>query len=446
MKKVSLPRWLIAFALFSSSVGLYAAHQLGRDDSLSGADTRLSRLGPEPTAMPVELLEEALERLEARLARYPDDHEASLLKGLILFKTGLREEALAELERLVGRVPRFHLAHLVRGDLLLAQAQVVQEIGSSPLLHAFASADKELASLKEEAEARLSAYLDSLPQGRIPRALLRLSAREPHALVVDKTAHRLYIYRRDPEGVPRLVQDFYVSTGRANGNKFSTGDLRTPEGVYFVTSHIPDNELPDKYGVGAFPLNYPNAWDRRVGKSGYGIWLHGTETDYYSRPPLDSEGCVVLPNIDLGAAAAYIAPGRTPVIITEEVEWLEERAWLTRQRELLAAVEHWRRDWESLDVEKYLSHYAGDFWSGRHDLRSWSERKRRVASGKTYQRVELEDISVFAYPQSAAEGREMAVVNFRQRYDSNNYTGEVAKHLYLVRQGSAWRILHEGAQ
>jgi murein L,D-transpeptidase YafK len=242
------------------------------------------------------------------------------------------------------------------------------------------------------------------------------------------------------------VQDFYVSTGKARGNKSLSGDLRTPEGVYFITRHIPGEQLPDLYGVGAYPMNYPNEWDSRLGKTGYGIWLHGTEAAYYSRPPLDSEGCVVLPNIDLDAVAAYLHPGVTPIIVSDRVEWLERDAYLALREEVWGALEAWRTDWQSGDVERYLSHYDAQFWSGGHNLKSWQRRKRQVAQGKAWQRVALSGLSLFAYPRTAGNGREMMVVNLQQQYDSNNYQSEMKKRLYLVKADTGWRVLYEGGQ
>src|SRR3546814_8483534 len=49
-------------------------------------------------------------------------------------------------------------------------------------------------------------------------------------------------------------------------------------------------KLPDFYGDGAYPLNYPNEWDKHEGRKGYGIWLHGTPSTTYSRPPRASDG------------------------------------------------------------------------------------------------------------------------------------------------------------
>lgn len=441
-------RLLALATLLPLSLGIYAAHQLNQEQG-TAPPLDVDVIGTRPRdAVDGDrtLLGTALERLDTRLENYPDDYEASLLKAIILFKIGRHGDALDGLDRLLTRVPTFHLAHLVRGDLLLAQARPVSDIGSSPLLARLDRNESGLALLKEEAEARLAAYLDTIPQGRIPASLTRLPAVMGTAVVVDKSAHRLYVYRRDGTGVPRLVQDFYVSTGKLGGNKLLKGDLKTPEGVYFVTSHIPDARLPSKYGIGAFPLNYPNDWDRRLGKTGYGIWLHGTDEGFYARPPLDSEGCVVLPNIDLRAAGAYIEPGRTPVIIAESVAWLDEADWHRYQRELMAALEQWRRDWESLDVEAYLGHYADGFWSEGYDLERWRARKQRVAVGKTEQVVSLDDVALFLYPRTAAEGRDLAVAEFRQRYRSNNFSSDMQKRLYLVREEGTWKVLYEGAR
>lgn len=442
MPRSRLAKLLSAAVLLTLSVGLYGAHRFQEADGEGGALAVRSQLGDSGE---MALYPRALTRLEERLAHYPEDYEASLLKGLILFRSGRLEEARRELAQLTGRAPKFHLAHLVQGDLLLAQTQSVTDIGATPLLAQLQPEEAALDQLRAEAEVRLKAYLDALPQDRLPRALLTLGEEVHTAIVVDKENHRLYIYERRGDGEPpRLVRDYYVSTGRANGNKVLRGDLRTPEGVYFITSHIPSSSLPDKYGSGAFPLNYPNELDRRLGKTGDGIWLHGTENAYYSRPPLDSEGCVVLPNIDLNQAAAFIRPGVTPLVITARVDWVDEAAWRRERQELLNALDMWVADWTSGDVERYLSHYATDFWSPGLDLAKWQARKRAVAGSKTFQQVALSNLSLFAYPPSASDGRELVVASFRQHYRSNNFNGDMGKRLYLTREDGRWRVLYEG--
>jgi murein L,D-transpeptidase YafK len=433
--------WVFAGLLLSLSLGLYGAHRFQSEEPADSiAHLRLGAGQMGDTA----LFAQAMARLEERLAKYPDDPEASLLKGILSFKAGRFAEAEEELGRLTRRAPKFHLAHLVYGDLLMARTHPLGDLGAAPL---FRSSPRGLDGLRDEAEARLKAYLETLPQDRLPRSLLALDDDVRTAIVVDKSNHRLYVYEyAGPDAPPRLLRDHYVSTGKLIGNKSLRGDLRTPEGVYFVTGYIPDRKLPDKYGVGAYPVNYPNELDRRLGKTGDGIWLHGTERAYYSRPPLDSEGCVVLPNPDLLALDAYLDPGVTPVVITERVQWLAQDEWLALRNDILGALEAWRADWESGDVERYLSHYSPAFWSKGYDAESWAARKRQVARGKEYQHVRLDDVSIFAYPETASDGRELVVINLRQDYRSNNFNSTMGKRLYLAREDGRWKVLYEGGR
>ncbi|MBD3670245.1 MAG: L,D-transpeptidase family protein [Gammaproteobacteria bacterium] len=391
---------------------------------------------------------QVLERLEHRLEVYERDYEASLLKGLVLFKSGQVQRALDELDALTRRAPKFHLAHLVKADIQQSRLHVMSDLGASPLLDGQSQEQEEqLNRLREEANARLKAYLQTIGEDRVPAQMLMLGKSVKTAILVDKDKHRLYVYENPGPGqAPRLLRDFYVSTGKLIGDKQIRGDLKTPEGVYFVVSYRPDSDLPEKYGTGAFPLNYPNELDRRLGKTGYGIWLHGTDKSYYSRPPLDSEGCVVLTNFDLDAVAPYIQIGATPVVIAQQVEWLSRDEWVTRKDELLSTLNEWQRDWESLDVEQYLDNYASNFWSRKHDKKSWARYKRAVFSGKSYQRVEFDDVSMFAYPTDGLNGKPLVVVNFEQRYESNNFNSTAKKRVYLSKGPEGWKLVYEGGQ
>ena len=393
------------------------------------------------------IMQQLLAELDARLGENPKDYEASLLKGLFYFKRGNFSKAVDELNQLTHRAPEFHLAHLVYGDLLLAKVGEVTDVGKSPVLKALdTKLNEQISQLREEAQYRLQAHISRQHESRVPRQLLKLGQSVDKAILVEKATHRLYVYQRQSDLQPPVkVYDYYVSTGRKEGNKNIQGDLRTPEGVYFVTSWIPENKLPDKYGVGAFPVNYPNEWDRRMGKTGNGIWLHGTESRFYSRPPLDSEGCVVLTNIDLGFIQREIKPGVTPVVIAEQLDWVDSDAWQKQQKNLLSVIEQWRQDWESLDVNRYLSHYANDFWSRGYNFVTWSQRKKRLAINKTFQKVNISDLSLLAYPKLAQSDKEMVVARFHQEYRSNNFQSDADKRLYLTREKGEWRILYEGS-
>ena len=183
------------------------------------------------------------------------------------------------------------------------------------------------------------------------------------------------------------MHDQMMKDHQAGAQKQREGDQKTPIGVYHVTANLPRQKLTDFYGSGAFPLNYPNAWDKRMGRNGHGIWLHGVPSDTYSRPPRASDGCIVLSNADLEAVGRTVQIGLTPVIIADEIEWMEPGAFDQERGGLAAAFEAWRADWESRDSAKYLSHYAARFRSEDQDLAAWSAHKRKVNAGKEWIKV-----------------------------------------------------------
>ncbi|WP_321390493.1 L,D-transpeptidase family protein [uncultured Desulfuromusa sp.] len=387
------------------------------------------------------------ERLNNRLKRNSEDYEASLLKGLLLFQVGGLDDAITELKILTERAPKFQLAHLVLGDLLMARFNQVDAFGTNGLLKSNnTDQEKRIQQLQNEARARLKGYLFLADGVEVPRALLALSGDTEYALIVDKSKNRLYVYHNSGPGLsPELVDDFYVVLGKKTGEKFREGDLKTPSGVYFVTSYLPDEKLPPLYGSGAFPVNYPNEYDHRLQKTGKGIWLHGTDKSLYSRPPLDSEGCVVLTNEEFTRIGQYVEIGRTPIVISESVDWVSSGEWLDQNIEVQAALETWRQNWERSDLNSYLNMYADDFWSKKYNKDTWGEYKKRVFSGKKFQKIDLSDISILSYPGDK-KSRPMVVANFVQHYQSNNFNGNAHKRLYMVKEQGQWKVLYEGRQ
>ena len=397
-------------------------------------------------ALSSEQTQQALARLEKRINTAADDYEARLLKGLLLFYTGEDRAALQQLNELTQLMPDFHLTYLIHSDILAARSNHIAMAGKLPMrMDNDKDIQMQLNALKQEAWARLHAHLQAVDPNKVPLALLQLDRNTPRALLVDKSQHRLYVFeRQDQDQPPQLVRDFYTSTGKLEGNKKKSGDLRTPEGVYFITSYIPDEKLPDKYGIGAFPMDYPNALDQHQGKTGDGIWLHGTDRIYYSRPPLDSEGCVVLTNLDPKAVNPFINIGVTPIIIADKLTWVDRQNWLQNRNDIMTALNSWRSDWESLNVDRYLGHYAADFWNDAFNLKRWKEHKSRVNQGKTYQKVKLDDISLFSYPVTSPSGENLVLASFRQAYQSNNFSSETRKRLFLEQHNGKWQILYEG--
>ena len=373
----------------------------------------------------------------AKIARIDTTADALLATVFEEIVGGQVDSALQNIEGLIRVTPNFRLAHLIKGDLLLARARPIETIGAAP--NGPNGPNANIEGLRAEALARIRAYRERPPEDRVPRYLLQLRDDQRYALVVDTHRSRLYLYENDA-GIPRFVADYYVSSGKNGPQKVREGDEKTPIGVYHITESLPRRKLSDFYGVGAFPINYPNEWDRIQGRNGHGIWLHGTPSNTYSRPPRSSNGCVVLSNSDLEEISRKLQVGITPVIISEDVQWLSLDDWTSGRKTLGRELEQWRTDWESLDTDRYLAHYSASFSAPNVNLETWSRYKRSVNGSKTWIKVRISNLSIFEDPGKAG----LVSVTFDQEYQSNNLVNTVRKKQYWLREGDVWRIVYEG--
>jgi murein L,D-transpeptidase YafK len=360
--------------------------------------------------------------------------EALLAHSLQDIGNNKLDVALNEVDSLLKANPNFKLAQLVKGDLLLARSQPLNNFGNAPN----APRDR-MEDLRDEARARLQRVSQQQPFNTMPKYLWQLDADQHFAIVVDTSKSTLYLFE-NVNGEPHYVSDFYISVGKKGADKVSEGDQRTPLGVYFINSKLTKDKLTDFYGSVAYPLSYPNEWDKRLGRDGHGIWLHGTPSDTYSRPPRASNGCVVLANEDLLQIGKHVEIGHTPVVITSQMDWADDSDRADRSA-LLGEIEKWRSDWASRNTDAYLTHYAKDFSTGSVNFAAFSDQKRLVNSGKTWIKVSISKLSAFPYPSQPG----LVVVNFEQDYDSNNLSNRMIKRQYWMKRNDKWQIVYEGS-
>lgn len=343
------------------------------------------------------------------------------------------DDALKAVNRAIALRPDFKLAHLIRGDLLMARTRPLVGIGS------VAKASKQsLSDLRDEAKVRLLRYIDQPDPELLPRQILQLAPHQKYALLADTSRARLYLFE-NVDGEPRLKSDFYMTIGKNGSDKRVEGDKRTPIGVYQITEQLPRAGLADLYGDGAFPLNYPNEWDKQQKRGGHGIWLHGVPSNTYSRPPRSSDGCIVVANPDLKELSHWIKVGSTPVIITDRTDWVSRQEWEQTRNTLLSQLEDWKSDWETRDADRFLRHYSTAMTSG--EATGWARDKRRNIVEKEWIRVQLSDVSLFLYPNG-----EMAYTEFTQRYNSNKLSSVDTKRLYWQLEKDVWKVALEKSQ
>ena len=365
-------------------------------------------------------------------------YEPAVLAVVRAIQSGELEQALQLADQHLTKFPKSRVGHLLRADILNAMATPISKI-AQPL-----PADSQaVQGLKHQLQNRwrhVSASSE-YAHDKFPASLIEMG-RQAHVIVADMKEGRLYLYKNN-DGLPELIRDYYLTVGSAGYGKQIEGDNKTPIGVYAIYQYIDDAELPDLYGEGAFPVDYPNKLDMFRKRTGYGIWLHGTPSNTYARSPWASEGCFVLSNDDFVDIEKYIdTKQRTPVILSDSIDWISSEQLQQRRQQFLQIVQRWKEDWESLHTDAYLSHYSQEnFNFGQKNFASWADRKRLVNQGKTFVQIDMDIKSLFAYPGE----KDMFVVKYRQRYLSNNYHGETDKEQYWQRDPSGqWKIIFEG--
>ncbi len=360
--------------------------------------------------------------------------EDLLVKSLMEITEGHLNQALDTVNLLLQSTPNFRLAQLVRGDLLMAQAQQFQSFGSA------SSTSEDVSDLRDEAKKRIEHYLSASKSDKLPDVIWQFSNEQKYAIVVDVDNSRLYLYSNN-DGKPEYVADYYATIGKNGFEKHTQGDKRTPLGVYFTAPKL-TKKLDEMYGDAAFPLNYPNEWDRRLGKTGNGIWLHGTPHNTYSRAPQASDGCIVVSNEDLNSMMDILQKGKVPFIVANHLQWIQKEASQDEKKDLMDSIETWRKDWQSQNTDIYLSHYSTSFSNGEMNFNRWSSEKRRIQSSKPDVTIKISNMSVFSYPGSP---NKMAVVTFDQSFKSNVLDSQMTKRQYWVKENNHWKIIYEGS-
>lgn len=277
---------------------------------------------------------------------------------------------------------------------------------------------------------------ENIPSG-IPLSLMQLRGDYRYALAVDLSANQMFVFANN-KGTPELVGSYYATIGKEGFGKQREGDNRTPVGVYRIQQFIDDKSLPELYGSGALPLDFPNAWDRKQGRTGHGIWIHGMPRDQERRPPRDSEGCVVVSNAVLPNLRSWSELKSTPVILADQLRWADPMLVDSARNALLDSVGQWRDAWATGDMDTFLGMHSPKFRTRTQRFKNYAAQKRRLAEQRGKVNVHLEEFEVFMYPD--VDHKAMAMVSFKQRYDSSQFKDVTYKTQYWQHNGDNWEL------
>ncbi|WP_461831211.1 L,D-transpeptidase family protein [Aquifex sp.] len=238
------------------------------------------------------------------------------VKGLTLEREGKKEEAIRYYLKSVKENPRYNPSYY-RFNFLIREVK-----------------DKEI--YRKEIMGILKKRFE-----RKPPVVVK-NPENHYIFLVEKMSQYLFVFKGN-----KLVEMYPVTTGKNIGDKEREGDGRTPEGLYYFTKFIDPRYLSDIYGGIAVAINYPNPYDKLLGKTGSGIWLHGSNEEDRNELPFSTRGCVVaetktlkenlVPKINLNNTLIGIYK-----VIPEKIELEDVEAFL----------QSWKNSWERKDYDR----------------------------------------------------------------------------------------------
>jgi murein L,D-transpeptidase YafK len=272
----------------------------------------------------------------------------------------------------------------------------------------------------------------------VPAYLLEIPESVGTILIAETATSTLHQFQDGENGATRQGES-YMSVGQNGVGKERAWDRKTPLGIYFINDQLDTSKLHEKYGPTAFPLDYPNIWDRSNRRSGDGIWIHGVAPNSDRRPPLDTDGCIALPNDELLALEEALVPLVTPVLITREIRWASAEQLNVTRAEFRRALDTWVSSSASGDLHRYLSLYDDDFSYRGMSRDEWVAYRTQSMTRAPAQRIELDDVLLLVDPEDSA----LFLARFRQEIVYEDRTITTVKRLYWRLTDGEFKIVAE---
>ena len=253
-------------------------------------------------------------------------------------------------------------------------------------------------------------------------------------LVAQKEQAEIALYEKNGNDYKLILRNSVI-VGENQGDKYTEGDKKTPEGAY---------ELLEKkvgvdsfYGPFALVTSYPNVFDQSLDKKGSGIWIHGVPYD--GNRDKFTKGCIALNNSDLENLEKSIDLSKT-VLLTLDNNF--KKATKEDMVTILSTIYKWKDAWKYSNIEEYLSYYSKDFKrADKTGFDLFSEQKRSIFSKNEQKTIKFSNIDVSPYPNSL--GKNMYKVLMDEEYLSPAVRFNGKKELFLEIANNQVKILSE---
>jgi murein L,D-transpeptidase YafK len=263
-----------------------------------------------------------------------------------------------------------------------------------------------------------TAWLESPEDGRI-------------FMVMNKNSNQLTVRSFDDRKL--VLREYHAISGTNQGDKEREGDMKTPEGIYFIERQVDKARLRALHGAAAFELNYPNPVDKILGRTGSGIWIHGVDREERLQKRFDTLGCVAVSNKDVLDLSKHLSFRNIPVVIANDESPETPLGVEPSGGPFGARVQAWVDAWSSKNAQSYLSFYHPEFVGRGMPFEAWVKYKTRLTQQYKFIKVSLEDLRILRHGK-------YAVAVFVQNYESDHFKARSQKRLYLIGEGP------EGAQ
>ena len=253
-------------------------------------------------------------------------------------------------------------------------------------------------------------------------------------LLAQKEQSEITLYQKE-ENNHKLVLKDSVILGENQGDKYTEGDKKTPEGSYDLVEK--KTNVDSFYGPFALVTSYPNIFDQSIDKKGSGIWIHGMPFN------MDREkftkGCIALNNNELENLDKNLDYNKTILLIAgkEFKKPTKEEMAL-----ILSSIYKWKDAWKNSNIDEYLSFYSNDFKrADKTGFNLFSEQKRSIFAKNEQKSIRFSNVDISPYPNSLEKN--MFKVSMDEEYLSPNVKFNGKKELFLEIANNQVKILSE---
>jgi murein L,D-transpeptidase YafK len=253
-------------------------------------------------------------------------------------------------------------------------------------------------------------------------------------LVAQKEQAEIALYEKSGNDYKLILRNSVI-VGENQGDKYTEGDKKTPEGAYELVEKKVG--IDSFYGPFALVTSYPNVFDQSLDKKGSGIWIHGVP--YNGDRDKFTKGCIALNNNELENLEKSIDLSKT-VLLTLDDNF--KKATKEDMATILVSIYKWKDAWKYSNIEEYLSYYSNDFKrADKTGFNLFSEQKRSIFSKNEQKTIRFSNIDVSPYPNSL--GKNMYKVLMDEEYLSPAVKFYGKKELFLEIINNQVKILSE---